>query len=244
MSGTTDFVPFAAAGGANVTSQAAYIAEATTATGFVSGQASSADCNKAWRQGTFIAAGLATFVADELNINVADDGNLSVFVTNLQNAVTAVANAALTGFATLSYVNTTFPTIAHSQDASNLAAGTLPAGRIPASFAVGGTITAGAFNVSSDERLKEDIKPIDGALDRLDLFRGVTFTWGKTGVRAAGVIAQEVRAAIPEGVHTDPAEGYLSVDPMAVVGVLIEALKEERQARVALESRLAALEAR
>lgn len=239
MAGTTDFVPFAAAGGANVTAQATYIAEATTATGFVSGRASSADANKAWRQGTFIAAGLANFVADELNINVADDGNLSVFVSNLQNAITAVANAALSGFATVSFVNTNFATITNAQNASNLITGTLAQARLPASFSVGGTITAAAFNVSSDEKLKDGIELIGGALDRLDLLRGVTFTWRKSKARAAGVIAQEVRAAIPEGVHADKS-GYLSVDPMAVVAILIEALKEERSARIALERRLVA----
>lgn len=239
MAGTTDFVPFATAGGANVTAQATYIAEATTATGFTSGRASSADANKAWRQATFIAAGLANFVAAELNINVADDGNISVFVSNLTSAITAVANAALSGFATLSYVNTTFPTIANSQNASNLATGTLPAGRLPASFAVGGTITAGGFLVSSDERLKAAIKPIDDAFAKLDLLKGVTFTWREKKTRAAGVIAQDVQAAIPEGVRTDKS-GYLSVDPMAVVAILIEALKEERSARIALERRLVA----
>lgn len=239
MSGTTDFVPFATAGGANVTPQATYIAEPTTASGFTPGEASSADCNKVWRQATFQAAVLANFVADELSINVADDGNLSVAVTNLQTALMSVANTALTGFATLSYVNTTFPTIANSENASNLATGTLPAGRLPASFSVGGTITAAAFNVSSDERLKADIKPIDSAFAKLDLLQGVTFMWRKNETRAAGVIAQNVQVAIPEGVRADKA-GFLSVDPMAVIGILIEALKEERKERVALEKRLVA----
>lgn len=243
MSGTTDFVPFATATGANVTSQAAYLAEATTATGVTTGRASSADYNKTSRQGTFVAAGVATFIASTLSINVADDGNLSVFVSNLQSAITAVANAALTGFATVSFVNSTFATITNAQNAANLTTGTLPNGRFPASFSVGGTITAAAFNVSSDERLKADIETIGGALLRLDDLRGVTFSWRKNGTRAAGVIAQEARKAIPEGVRTGE-DKYLTVDPMAVVGVLIEALKEERQARVALEARLAAVEAR
>jgi hypothetical protein len=243
MAGTTDFVPFATAGGANVTSQAAYIAEATTATGFTPGEASSADCNKAWRQGTFMASVLANFVADTLNINVADDGNLSVGITNLTSAVEAVANAALTGFATVAFVNANFQTITNAQNASNLITGTLPAARLPASFSVGGTITAVGFNVSSDAFLKDNIEPIYGALDRLDLLRGVTFTWKKNRTRAAGVIAQDVREAIPEGVRTGE-DKHLTVDPMAVVAVLIEALKEERGARMALESRLALLEAR
>lgn len=96
MAGTTDFVPFATATGAHVTAQATYIAEATTGTGFVPGVASSYDCNKVWRQASFVAAGVATYVANELGINVADDGNLTNFVTNLTNAIQVPISAAQT----------------------------------------------------------------------------------------------------------------------------------------------------
>lgn len=148
MAGTTDFVPFATAVGANVTSQAAYIAEATTATGVTTGRASSADYNKTARQGAFIASAVANFIADTLSINVADDGNLSVCVSNLTSAITAIANAALTGFATVAFVNANFATITNASNASNLTTGTLPTARLPASFAVGGTITAAFFTGS------------------------------------------------------------------------------------------------
>lgn len=96
MSGTTDFVPFATSASANVTPQSTYVAETTTQTGYQSGVASSADCNKVWRQGTFIAAGVATFTANQLSINVADDGNLSNFVSNFTSALTSNATAAAT----------------------------------------------------------------------------------------------------------------------------------------------------
>jgi hypothetical protein len=86
-----DFIPFATGSGANVEGQTAYAADSATATGFVSGVASSQKCNKAWRQSTFVAAAVANFIAEVLDINVLDDGNLSEFVTNLRNAIAADA---------------------------------------------------------------------------------------------------------------------------------------------------------
>ncbi len=121
MSGTTDFVPFATSASANVTTQATYVAETTTQTGYQSGVASSADCNKVWRQGTFIAAGVATFTANQLSINVADDGNLSNFVSNFTSALTSNATAAATTVVNNALASFTLPfsritgTIANSQ---------------------------------------------------------------------------------------------------------------------------------
>lgn len=102
---------------------------------------------------------------------------------------------------------------------------------------------AAAFKVSSDERLKTDIRPIRGALEKLDLLRGVTFRWRANAESAAGLIAQDLQRAVPEGVRAD-ASGHLSVDPMAAVALLVEALREERALRIELEQRIARLEER
>jgi hypothetical protein len=101
MAGTSDFLPFATAGGANVESQSDYAADSTTATGFVSGVASSAKLNKVWRQASFQAAMIANFVATELNINVADNGNLAAATANFILALGAAGRFKLTA-------NTTF----------------------------------------------------------------------------------------------------------------------------------------
>jgi hypothetical protein len=107
-------------------------------------------------------------------------------------------------------------------------------------------LTAASFNVSSDARLKKDSEPITNALERLDLMHGVTFRWRQNDARAAGVIAQDVLEVLPEAISVDRSEGatkgMLRVDAMAVVGLLVEALKQERQARRALDARVALLE--
>lgn len=90
MPATTDFVPFATGGGANVTDQASYAASGYVATGFQSGIAQSAQVNKALRQSTFGVAALMNFVIAETGVSQPDDGNLSFAATNITNAVKAV----------------------------------------------------------------------------------------------------------------------------------------------------------
>lgn len=90
MAGSTDFVPFGTGAGANVLSQVNYLASGY-ATGFVAGSvASSAQAGKALRQSTFVGSGVATFMANQLAINIADDGNLANFATNFKSALLSV----------------------------------------------------------------------------------------------------------------------------------------------------------
>jgi hypothetical protein len=112
----------------------------------------------------------------------------------------------------------------------------------------GQAYTNGAWHSSSDARMKTDIVKIDGALDKLEKISGYTYL--KQGVPEAGVIAQEIESILPESVTTTELklnDGSILKDARGiningVVALLIEALKEEREARLELESRLAALE--
>lgn len=78
-----NFKPFSADVGANVTSQADYEALPALKSGFTAGKASSAQVNKAIRQGTFIASAIAQFVADKTGQDVLDNGDVNGFVTKL-----------------------------------------------------------------------------------------------------------------------------------------------------------------
>ena len=89
----------------------------------------------------------------------------------------------------------------------------------------GGAITAsGDITAFSDERLKSDIETIDNALDKVMNMRGVSYT--KQAEKGIGVIAQEVEKVLPE-VVTDGE--YKSVAYGNIVGVLIEAIKEQQK---------------
>jgi len=94
-------------------------------------------------------------------------------------------------------------------------------------FSVSGAITAtGNVTAFSDERLKENVETIEGALDKVSQMRGVTYNYKSDlndGQRGTGVIAQEMQQVMPEVVQ----EGeYLSVAYGNIVGVLIESIKE------------------
>ncbi|HHG1512847.1 TPA: hypothetical protein ACPUPB_003712 [Klebsiella pneumoniae] len=84
---TNDFKAFATGNGANVISQADYLALAALVSGFSSGKVSSAQVNKALRQATVMANVLAQFIADSANVDVLDDGNTAAILSNLKNSM-------------------------------------------------------------------------------------------------------------------------------------------------------------
>jgi len=84
-----------------------------------------------------------------------------------------------------------------------------------------------AFAIS-DERVKDNVKPIEHALDLIDKITGVSFDWkpesGHSG-HDYGVIAQEVEKIFPELVTTRDS-GYKAVKYEKLVPLLIQAIKE------------------
>ena len=88
------------------------------------------------------------------------------------------------------------------------------------SFTASGNITA-----YSDERLKSNVEKIPNALDKVLNVRGVTFDMNSE--RATGVIAQVLVKVLPEAVF-DNKDGMKSVAYGNIVGLLIEAIKEQQ----------------
>jgi hypothetical protein len=103
-----------------------------------------------------------------------------------------------------------------------------------------GWLFAVDVSTSSDARLKYDVASIKGALDKVLAMRGVTFTRVGDTRKQMGVIAQEMEEVAPEVVHTDD-EGMKSVTYGNLVGVLIEAVKEQQATIVQLIAQVDAL---
>jgi hypothetical protein len=90
----------------------------------------------------------------------------------------------------------------------------------------------GGWIAVSDRRHKTFIEPIDDALEKLMKLGGYTYNRPDMAVngvapRKAGYIAQEVYEVLPEGVCiSDNEEQTMAVDHNALIGLLINAVKE------------------
>ena len=109
---------------------------------------------------------------------------------------------------------------------------------------VNNTINAGGDVIayaSSDERLKDNIKPIENPLEVISQISGNTFDWNseKQNIyngKDYGVIAQEIQKVMPELVDTRD-NGYLAVKYDKIVPLLIESIKELKKEIEELKSK-------
>ena len=114
----------------------------------------------------------------------------------------------------------------------------------------GDAIFPGSITVTSDVRLKENIRTLENPLDQILQLNGVKFNWkhGTDKKDHIGFIAQEVERIIPEVVITSKVtieddesmrvDNQKSVAYQNIVPVLVEAIKELSDKVEALEKRL------
>jgi len=101
------------------------------------------------------------------------------------------------------------------------------------------TICASNFNSTSDIRLKTNIQPIGNPIGKVKQIEGVSFNWKKDDKPALGVIADQVQEILPELVHGDDPK---TVNYNGLIGLLIEAVKEQQTEIEALKDRISKLE--
>lgn len=98
-------------------------------------------------------------------------------------------------------------------------------------FRVYSTVTATAYNTSSDRRQKENIISISGAeaLHAISKLEGYHYNMkDNPGQQKIGLIAQELEDVFPQLVATDE-EGYKSVDYNGIIPVLLQAVKQIKE---------------
>jgi Chaperone of endosialidase len=99
--------------------------------------------------------------------------------------------------------------------------------------------SGGSWVNSSDERLKENIVTLPDALNKVCSLRGVSFNRISSGQPEIGLIAQEVQQIYPDVVEVGD---YLGLNYGALVGALVEAIKELKTITEAQAARITALE--
>jgi hypothetical protein len=118
-----------------------------------------------------------------------------------------------------------------------------------------GTITHNntntSYTTSSDYRLKENIVPMTGALDKVLQLKPVNYTWKINGSNSQGFIAHELQAVVPDcvtgekdAVDADGNPKYQGIDTSFLVATLTAAIQEQQTIINDLKARVEALEAK
>ena len=112
---------------------------------------------------------------------------------------------------------------------------------------VNGNITT--YSSISDYRLKENVQPMVGALDKVQALKPVTYTFKNSGQISQGFIAHELAEVCPQAVtgEKDAVDEngnpkYQGIDTSFLVATLTAAIKEQQALIEQLTARVAALE--
>jgi hypothetical protein len=122
------------------------------------------------------------------------------------------------------------PTIAIGQSVATNATPTFGNLTINGSINATGDITA---YYTSDKRHKNNIQPITNALLKVSKLNGVTWEWNDDvhevtkSTPKTGLIAQEVQEVLPE-VIKEREDGFLALDYSKMMGLMVEAIKEQQ----------------
>jgi hypothetical protein len=115
--------------------------------------------------------------------------------------------------------------------------------------AISYTSTTVTYATSSDYRLKQDIAPMTGALDKIAALKPVTYKWKADGSAGEGFIAHELAEVVPDAVvgakdavDADGNPQYQGIDTSFLVATLTAAIQEQQALITSLTARIAALE--
>jgi hypothetical protein len=157
--------------------------------------------------------------SNAITLGTHTTGNYVATITGTANQITVAGSGLETAAVTLST----------PQDIHTSATPTFAGLTINGAITATGDITA---YYTSDERLKENIQPIQNALSKIETISGNEYNW-KEGFEEIhtkkgndiGVIAQEIQKILPQAV-VERDNGYLGVNYEKIIPLLIESIKE------------------
>jgi hypothetical protein len=111
--------------------------------------------------------------------------------------------------------------------------------------------TGVSYNSTSDYRLKENVQPMVGALDKVAQLKPCTYKWKSDGSNGQGFIAHELAEVVPDcvtgekdEVNEDGSIKPQGIDTSFLVATLTAAIQEQQLMIQELSAKVAALEAR
>jgi hypothetical protein len=103
---------------------------------------------------------------------------------------------------------------------------------------IGSAISDGWITYSS-RAFKTNIQTLDGALEKVEQLRGVSYDRKDNGRHEIGVVAEEVAQVVPEVVARDPqTQQVRGVDYTRLTALLIEAVKQQQTTIQDLQSQV------
>ena len=187
--------------------------------------------------GTLGVTGAATLA------NTTVGGTLGVTGATTLASTTVGGTLGVTGVATLASttVGGTLEVTGATTLRSPLTLGTSPS-TCTLSVSNGAVVTT----CTSDQRLKKEIQPIRGALEKVLAIDGVSYRWKRDpqGAKQVGFIAQDLQKTVPELVVEDADQKYLQVAYAPYVAILNQAIKEFYQKVFSSEGELTRLQKR
>ena len=108
----------------------------------------------------------------------------------------------------------------------------------------GGTTLADAWTVRSARRFKTNIRPLEGALEKIEQLQAVSYQRKSDGRHEIGVVAEDVDQVLPEVVSRDPETNEVQgVDYSRLAALLIEAVKSQQAEIQQLQAQVVQLQA-
>ena len=214
----------------------------------VAGSAYNLTCNDATFPMTFNTGG-----AERMRID--SSGNVQIGKTSNSTLSAGINLGSLPNF----IASTASPSDGPYMQISNIAASVAngfryisfrvgSSGNEAGSISTNGSSTV-SYVTSSDYRLKENVKPMVGALDVISKLNPVTYTWKIDGSDGQGFIAHELQEVVPDAVtgkkDAVDEEGNIKpqgVDTSFLVATLTAAIQEQQTIINDLKARIAVLE--
>jgi hypothetical protein len=106
-----------------------------------------------------------------------------------------------------------------------------------------------SYNTTSDYRLKENVTPLTGALNKVAQLKPINYTWKDSGESANGFIAHELQAVAPDcvtgekdAVDSNGNPKYQSIDTSFLTATLVAAIQELSAQVTTLQAQVTALQ--